>query len=50
MTLRSKAPLYVEERLLKAFEPSESIQNLFAKPIKDWLNELDPKDLGKYKM
>ena len=50
LTLRSKAPLYVEEHLLKAFEPSESIQNLFAKPIKDWLNELDPKDLGKYKM
>ena len=50
LTLRSTAPLYVEEHLLKAFEPSESIQNLFAKPIKDWLNELDPKDLGKYKM
>ena len=50
LALRAKAPLFVEERLLKTLEPSESIQDFFAKPIKDWLTELDPKDLGKYKM
>ncbi len=51
LALRAKAPIFVEEAVLEQAKTTESgSERPDADKLQQWLESLDPDDLGKYKM
>jgi bifunctional DNase/RNase len=50
LALRSHAPVFVEERVLHNASPLSAHPPQDADRLQQWLESLDPDDLGKYKM
>ncbi|MDI6845728.1 MAG: bifunctional nuclease family protein [Candidatus Saccharicenans sp.] len=51
LALRLKAPIYVEEEVIKKAHHSKNEDSLeTSEKLKEWLESLKPEDLGKYKM
>jgi bifunctional DNase/RNase len=51
LALRVSAPIYVEEEVINKAHSQKSEENLEnSEKLKQWLESLDPEDLGKYKM
>jgi uncharacterized protein len=51
LALRAKAPIFVEEHVIDHARQSEpATQNGEAERLQKWLENLDPEEMGKYKM
>ena len=51
LALRTKAPIFVEERVIDSAKPLDATADKGdAERLHKWLESLDPDDLGKYKM
>lgn len=51
LALRARAPIFVEEHVIDHARQSEpATQNGEAERLQKWLENLDPEDMGKYKM
>ena len=51
LALRTKAPIFVEERVIENAKPLDATADKGdAERLHKWLESLDPDDLGKYKM
>ncbi|HEK85894.1 MAG: bifunctional nuclease family protein [Candidatus Saccharicenans sp.] len=51
LALRVKAPIYVEEEVIQKAHSQKYEENLEnSEKLKQWLESLNPEDLGKYKM
>ena len=51
LALRTKAPIFVEERVIDSAKPLDATADKGdAERLHKWLESLDPEDLGKYKM
>jgi bifunctional DNase/RNase len=51
LALRTKAPIFVEERVIETAKPLDATADKGdAERLHKWLESLDPDDLGKYKM
>ncbi len=51
LALRTKAPLYVEEKVLEKSRGSDDArESQTAERLRAWLEQADPETLGKYKM
>jgi hypothetical protein len=50
LALRTKAPIFVDERVLENAKGIETPEPGDTDRLQRWLESLDPDDLGKYKM
>jgi bifunctional DNase/RNase len=50
LALRARAPIYVEDHVVDHARQSEPAQNGEAERLQKWLENLDPDEMGKYKM
>lgn len=51
LSLRMEAPIYVEEEVVEKAQSLKFDENLeSSEKLKDWLENLEPEDFGKYKM
>ena len=51
LALRARAPIFVEEHVIDHARQSEpATQNGEAERLQKWLENLDPDEMGKYKM
>jgi uncharacterized protein len=50
LALRARAPIFVEETVIDNAKPFEGGEKPDTERLQKWLENLDPDDLGKYKM
>jgi uncharacterized protein len=50
LALRTRAPIYVEEAVISSAKPLDFAPEADQDRLHQWLESLDPDDLGKYKM
>jgi hypothetical protein len=50
LALRTRAPIYVEESVITSAKPLDFAPEADQDRLHQWLDSLDPDDLGKYKM
>jgi len=51
LALRTRAPIFVEESVIDNAKPVDfSSESADSERLQKWLENLDPDDLGKYKM
>jgi uncharacterized protein len=50
LALRARAPIFVEDHVIENASQSPASQENEAQRLQKWLENLDPDDLGKYKM
>ena len=51
LALRAKAPIFVEESVIQEAKPTDvTVERGDSEQLQQWLESLDPEDLGKYKM
>jgi hypothetical protein len=50
LALRTKAPIFVDDRVLENAKGIEAPEPADTEKLQRWLESLDPDDLGKYKM
>jgi uncharacterized protein len=50
LALRTRAPIFVEDKVIEHAAPFESTDKPDSDRLHKWLESLDPDDMGKYKM
>jgi len=51
LALRTESPIFVEDEVITSAKTAESVkENVDTERLQKWLENLDPNDLGKYKM
>jgi bifunctional DNase/RNase len=50
LALRTRAPIFVEDKVIEHAAPFESTDKPDSDRLHKWLDSLDPDDMGKYKM